>query len=338
MDRWSRRRFVRGVSAVSLLALANCNRTPSPPLSPVSHSSSPPRVGFLSVGSPNDRRDLDALLLGLRELGYKENQTLMVEPRYARDDYTSLPALASELVRGGVAVLVASGGTATQAAKQAAPRIPIVMITGSDPVRAGFVESLAHPGGNITGPASITQALIGKRLEFLKETVPDCLHVGALWNADSYVEGDSITELESAAAALGLELQARSVRHRDEFEEAFTVLTKGGVQAFTTIPSGMLLSNGAYIAELCLRYRLPSMFDDARFVADGGMMAYGPNQAAIVQRAAYYVDRILKGARPADLPVERPTRFDLVINRRIAQALGLTIPQHMLLQATEVLD
>ena len=338
MDRLSRRRFVRGAGAVTLLALASCNRSPSPPLSPVSHSSNPPRVGFLSVGTSNDRRDLDALLQGLRELGYDENQTLVIEPRYARDDYTLLPALASDLVQGGVDVVVASGGTATQAAKQATQRIPIVMITGSDPVRAGFVESLAHPGGNITGPASITQALIGKRLEFLKESVPDCLRVGALWNADSYVEGDSIRELQSAATALGLQLQARSVRHREEFEEALALLTQGGVQAFTTIPSGMLLNNRAYIAELCLRYRLPSMFDDARFVADGGMMAYGPNQAAIVQRAAYYVDRILKGARPVDLPVERPTTFDLVLNRRIAQTLGLTIPQHMLLQATEVLD
>jgi len=335
MERWSRRRFVQDVGAAGLLAAA-CSRPPAPARGP--RASSVPRVGFLSVGSPEDRRDLDSLRQGLRDFGYEEGQAILVEPRYAMDDYSRLPALAGELVQLGVDVLVASGGTATQAAKQATDQIPIVMITGSNPVRAGFVASLARPGGNVTGPASITQTLIGKRLEYLKETVPDRSRVGALWNADSYVEADSIRELEAVAAVLRLELEVGSVQHRDELEGAFAALAERAVQAFTTIPSGMLLNNRAYIAELCLRYRLPSMFDDARSVAAGGLLAYGPNQLAIVRRAAYYVDRILKGVRPADLPVEQPTVFDLVINLQTARALGLTIPQHVLLQATEIVQ
>jgi putative tryptophan/tyrosine transport system substrate-binding protein len=338
MDRWSRRQFVRCVGVAGLGVLATCSRSPGPAPPRAPRSSSVPRVGFLSVGSPDDRRDLDALRQGLRDFGYEENQTVVIEPRYAMDDYSRLPALAHELVQLSVDVLVASGGTATQAAKQATGQVPIVMITGSDPVRAGFVASLSRPGGNVTGPASITQALIGKRLEYLKESFPDRPRVGALWNADSYVETDSVRELESAAAVLGLEVQAESVRQRDEIDGAFATLAQRGVQAFTTIPSGMLLNNRAYIAQLCLRYRLPSMFDDARFVAAGGLLAYGANQSAIVRRAAYYVDRILKGVRPADLPVEQPTVFDLVINLQTARALGLTIPQHVLLQATEIVQ
>ena len=295
------------------------------------------RIGLLHGGSPLPQ-NLEAFQQGLHDLGYVDGQNLVIERRYAEGSAERLPNLAAELVRLQVEVLVAGGHPATRAAQQATSTIPIVMITGSDPVEQGFAASLARPGGNITGQTGLSPELSAKRLEFLKETVPHLSRVAVLVNPANRPSGPEMENLTVASRALGLHLHILELRSPDELDHAFTAMTREGVEALLVMPDA-LRSLGLHgrIAALAATHRLPAMYPLKIFVEAGGLTSYAPSLPATWQRAAYYVDRILKGAKPVDLPVEQPRKIELVINPKTAQALGITFPPTFLMQADEVL-
>jgi len=295
-------------------------------------------IGFLSISSHEHiAYPLRALEEGLRELGYVEGQHVTFERRFADGKPERLPELARELLLR-VSIIVAYGATSTRAAKNATAAIPIVMIVHPDPVSAGLVASLAHPGGNITGLARLSQELSAKRLALLKEAVPGLSRVAALWYSESRDGERSLQQIEAAAKSLGLQVQVRGIRNPNELESAFSAMKEGRADGLIIVPSTMLSDNRTTIAQLALKQRLPAIFPEKEFVEADGLMAYGANLAGEFRRAANYVDKILKGTKPADLPVEQPTKFELVINLKTAKALGLTIPQSLLLQATEVIE
>jgi putative tryptophan/tyrosine transport system substrate-binding protein len=302
-----------------------------------------PRVGVLSpqhaTESPTVQRE--PLAQGLRALGWEPGTSLLIEHRYAEGEVDRLPALAAELVRLPVDVIVARGGAAVRAARQATSTIPIVMSATADPVRQGFVASLAGPGGNITGLAFLAQgALEGKRLELLKEAVPGLSRVAFLvhWPA---VPGEAESfrqELHTAARSLRLEVQAFEVSGPETLVEAFTAMERAQVGAFLLgADTRVLEPNLAQVVAVARTYRLPAMYPWRLYVDAGGLMSYAASIPDFHRRSASYVDKLLKGAKPADLPVEQPTQFELVINLKTAQALGLTIPPTLLSQADEVI-
>jgi putative ABC transport system substrate-binding protein len=295
-----------------------------------------PRLGLLMPGSASGYASrLEAFRHGLRDLGYVEGHTITLEYRFADGQADRLPALVAELVRLPVDVLVVDGTVALRPAQHATTSIPIVMVAG-DPVGAGFVASLAHPGGNITGLSIMIPDLSGKRLEFLKEAVPALSRVAVLRHRDAPV-APYVTETQAAAQALGLQLHVLEVRRPDEFAQAFAAMTSEHADALVVVPSGLFFSHRSQLAALALQHRLPAMFLEREFVEVGGLMAYGPSMADLSRRAATYVHKILKGAKPADLPVEQPTKFELIINLKTAKELGLTIPPTVLFQADEVM-
>jgi putative ABC transport system substrate-binding protein len=295
-----------------------------------------PRIGFLSPGgaaaAPNE-----AFRQGLRELGYVEGQNLIVEYRWGEGDAARLPALAAELVRLRVEVLVASSNPAILAARQATGTIPIVFTAGSDPVGTGLVASLAHPGGNVTGLSLVTPELSGKRLQLLRETLPQLARVALLWDAGNVGMADRVRETETAARQLGVTLHVEWVRDLAGLDRGLAALTQARPDAFITTVEPFTGDHRQRIVAFAAQHRLPAMYEEREFVDAGGLMAYGPSLAANYRRAATYVDKILMGAKPADLPVEQPTKFELVINLKTAKTLGLTIPQSVLLQADEVI-
>ncbi len=301
-----------------------------------------PRVGYLSTFSRSDpaiQRGLDVFRQELRELGYVEGQSIAIEYRWAEGMYERLPDLATELVRLKVDVIVASGGVpAIQAAKQATTAIPIIMTGPSDPVGLGLVGSLARPGGNITGLATMSPEVVGKQLELLKEVVPKVSRVAVLWNPANPGNGPQLREAEVAARALGVRLQPLGVRGPDEIDRAFVAMTRERAGALLVLADVMLFSQKERIAELAAKHRLPAVYGLRWHAEAGGLMAYGANLLDISRRVAIYVDRILKGAKPADLPIEQPTRFELVINLKTAKALGLTIPSSLLQRADEIIQ
>jgi putative ABC transport system substrate-binding protein len=294
-----------------------------------------PRIGWLASGFPPSEaaRQPSPFWQGLHELGWVEGQNIAVEWRYAEENYDRLPALAAELVQLGVDLIVAGDSRAIPAAKHATDTIPIVMTVSGDPVRGGFVASLAQPGGNITGLANISPELAGKRLELLKEAVPGMVRLAVL---GELAHGDW-QEIAVAAQVLGVQLQALKVQRPDEFEQAFEAAMRGRANALIVLPSLLTNRYGRRIVALAAQSRLPTMYAIKESVKVGGLMAYGPSIPALYGRAAYYVDRILKGAKPADLPVEQPIRFEFVINLKTAEALGLAIPPMVLFQADEVI-
>jgi putative ABC transport system substrate-binding protein len=273
---------------------------------------------------------------GLRALGYVEGQTILIECRAAEGRYERLPALAAELVRLEVDVLVAGTHPDADAARAATRTIPIVMVVTGDPVAHGLVASLARPGGNITGLHYYATELSAKRLELLKETVPGLARVAVL--AHPATVHLTLPDTEAAARALGLQLQILQVGAPDEFERAFSAMNKERAGAVLVLPDVMLSMQGRQLAELAARNRLPSMYAFGSLARAGALMAYGADTAVLARRAAAYVDKILKGAKPADLPVEQPTRFELVINLKTAKALGLTIPPSVLARADEIVE
>ena len=329
--RWSRRQLVQGAGAMGLGLLAGCGRLPwqaQPPLKS-------PRVGFAPLTIP---LWLDALRDGLHELGYVEGQHLIIEARAVDGREEKIQEVVDELVRLPVDILVVTGNPTARAAKRATDTIPIVLgQAGVDPVAAGLVTSLARPGGNITGLSAITATLSGKRLELLKATIPRAQRVAALWHAAVPDKAVQLRETRSAAQALGIEVQSLEIRAPDDLPRVFAEATGEGADALLVFQDFLTLHLQPRIIELAAQAELPAMYENPAWIHDGGLMAYGPNVAAMFRRSATYVDRILKGAKPADLPIEQPMRFDLVINLRTAQALGLTIPHHVLLQATEVI-
>jgi putative ABC transport system substrate-binding protein len=328
----SRRRFVQGAGVAGLGLLAGCGRWPGQGQAPTPVKVH--RLGWLVADAePNEN-----LRQALGELGYVEGQNLVFEFRSAEGHDERLPALAAELVRLPVELLLASGTPAIQAAQQATQRIPIVMATAGDPVATGLVTSLARPGGNITGVTTVTQQLTGKRLELLREAQPTLARVGVLWWVGNASNELGWREAQEAAGALGLAVLSLELRGPEDFDTAFATATREHADALLVVNSQLVSANRQRIVDFAARSGLLSMYANRGFVQDGGLMAYGANQLSLRRRAASQVDRILKGAEPADLPVEQPTTFDFVINLRTAQSLGLTIPPHVLLQATEVIQ
>lgn len=296
------------------------------------------RLGYLTTGDPVSRHDrVEALRQGLRELGYVEGKNIVIEYRYAQGRSDRLPELARELVRLNVDVIFAGGAPATEAAKNTTSILPIVS-SSDDPVGRGLVAGLPRPGGNVTGLTNLTIELAGKRLDLLKEVSPKLSRVAVL--CSSRPGSDlGMREVELAAQSAGLHLQAAEVKHRDDLEPSFAWLKRERAEAFMTLRSPLIANELAQpIVDLADKSRLPGIYDDRRFTQLGGLMSYGVNLVDLDRRAAMYIDRILKGAHPANLPVERPTKFELVINVRTAKALGLKIPAHLLMEADRVIE
>jgi len=300
-----------------------------------------PRVGFLWTSSPElTTSALDAFRQGLREAGYIEGTNIAIEHRWAADVVQRLPDLASELVRSKVDIVVTQGTPAAQAAKRATTTIPIVMAISGDAVATGLVASLAHPGGNITG-LTLLPELIGKRLELLKEAIPKARRVAVIVDPTTSSPGGAplgLQETEAAARVLGSQLQILEVRGRGDIKKAFEAATKARAEALVVSASPILRFYLQPFVDLAAKHRLPAIYQRREFAEAGGLMAYGPRDADLFRRAAVYVDKVLKGAKPADLPVEQPMRLELVINVRTAKALGLTIPPSVLARADEVIQ
>jgi ABC-type uncharacterized transport system substrate-binding protein len=300
-----------------------------------------PRIGYLSSLDPaSDSAGSEAIRLALRDLGYIDGQNIATEYRYAEGKLDRLPELAAELVRLEVDIIVVSGGIrTTRAAKNATKTIPIVMVgSGADPVEAGLVASLARPGGNVTGITNLSRELAGKRLQLFKEAVPKIARVAVLYdpaNPPSIIEVKEV--LPVAARSLGLTLQPWEVRAADDFDRVFVALNKQRPDGLYVIGGPLTINNQKRIVGFALKSRLPSMYANRERVEAGGLMSYGADLADSYRRVAYYVDRILKGAKPADLPVEQPTKFELVINLKTAKQIGLTIPPEVLARTSKLI-
>jgi len=296
------------------------------------------RIAFLSPTSPSDAGRLAAFREGLRELSYVEGQNIAIESRWAEGNYDRLPGLAAELVRFKVDIIVTYGTPASQAAKRATGTIPIVMAGAIDPVASGLVTIVARPGGNLTGLSLMAPELVGKQLEILKDVVPKVSRVALLGNPANPGNAPQVRHAQDAARALGLRLQPLEARGPSDIDSAFAAITSEQAGAVIVLVDSMLLDHRTRIADLAARRRLPAVYGLSDHVEAGGLMAYGPNRLDIFRRAATYVDKILKGAKPGDLPVEQPTKFALVINLKTAKALGLTIPPSLLQRADQVIE
>ena len=298
------------------------------------------RIGILG-GSAAPTPLREAFLQGLRDLGYVEGRTVVIEYRFDEEKLERLPALAAELVALKVDVIVTGSTPAALAAKQATRTLPIVFVAVGDPVGSGLVTSLARPGGNVTGLSNLAPELVGKCLELLKQAVPGVSRVAVLWQPGAVgerTEKDMLKEAEVAARALGVRLQFVEARGPEDFDRAFSDMTRARAGALTVLGSAMFFSERRRLVDLAAKNRLPAVYPWREFVDAGGLMAYGPDLADLFRRAATYVDKILKGAKPADLPVEQPTKFELVINLKTAKALGLTIPPSLLGRADQVIE
>jgi putative ABC transport system substrate-binding protein len=298
-----------------------------------------PRIGYLSAATPAAGAYLlDAFKQGLRELGHVEGKTVVLEARYSEARSERLPELARELVSRKVDVIVAGNDVSTAAVKRETSTIPIVMANSFDPVGTGFVASLARPGGNITGLSNISSELSRKRLELLREAVPGLSRVAVLWNPDVRGAVLDYKETESAARSRHLELLSVEVSRTEDFDRAFAAVTGQHAQAFILTANPVALAYQGQLASFGQRNRLPSMYAQREFVNAGGLMSYGPSTPELFRRAASYVDKILKGAKPADLPVEQPSKFELVINLTTANALGLTVPPALIQRADQLIQ
>jgi putative ABC transport system substrate-binding protein len=298
-----------------------------------------PRIGLLSPFTPADTAQwFKAFRLGMRDLGWVEGKNFRIEYRYAEGRNERLDEFATELVRLKVDVIVASVNTDALAAKRATRSIPIVMAAAGNPVASGLVEDLARPGGNITGLSQMQPEVAGKRLELLKELDPKLTRVAVLWNPEGPVSTTSWDEIQVPARKLGLQLHSVEVRNQSDLEKAFEAAIKARDGALNILPAPVFAGNLKRIADLAAKNRLPSIYQLSEFVDSGGLVSYGPDRAASFRRAASYVDKILKGAKPGNLPVEQPTQFELVINMRTAKALGIAVPQSVLFRADRVIE
>ena len=297
-----------------------------------------PRIGFLSSRSPDaEKSRLAAFQQGLQKLGYSAGKNILIEQRYAAGKFDRLPDLAAELVGLKVDVLVTTGTPAAHAAKNATSTIPIVIGNAGDPVGTGLVASLARPGGNVTGLSVLNTELSGKRLELLKEVVPTASRVAVLLNPANSINPLQLKEIQSAAPALGVTLHSLEVKGTDDIDRAFTAMKKERTGALIVLGDPLLETHRTRIAELAVKSQLPAIYSLAPYVEAGGLMSYGTNFDDLYRRAATYVDKILKGAKPADLPVEQPTKFEFVINLKAAKQIGLTIPPNVLARADRVI-
>ncbi len=325
-----RRAFI-GVIAGGLLA--------APLAAEAQQAAKVPRIGFLG----NSTAALEANLVGpfregLRELGYVEGRNILIEYRWAEGQYERFPALIAELIALKVDVIVTAGTPAALAVKKATTSIPLVMAAVGDPIGVGLVASLARPGGNVTGLSAIAPELEGKRLELVREVVPKLSSIAVLWNPDNPFHAGSLKETRAAAQVLGIKVQLLGVRVSEEFPAAFAAILRERPGALLVLADRLFLHNRARIVDFEAKHRLPGVYAYRELVEAGGLMSFGPSYPGMHRRAAYYVDKILKGAKPADLPVEQPTKFELMINLKTAKALGLTIPPSVLLRADEVIQ
>jgi putative ABC transport system substrate-binding protein len=298
-----------------------------------------PRVGLLVPGSPPAFSErVEAFRRGLRELGYVEEKNISVDYKYAEGRRDQLAHLATELVRRKVAVMVAAGGDGpARAAKNATATIPIVMTNVADPVRTDLVASLARPGGNVTGLASVTNDLSGKRLELLKEALPKIPRVAVLYDPDDPTKVIEFNDTQVTGASLGIQLQSLEVRRLSDFNDVFQAAKRGRTGTLLVLPTILTNTHRQTIVDLAAANRLPAMYPDSEFVNAGGLMGYGPSYPELFRRAAMFVDKILKGSNPAELPVEQPTKFELVINLKTANQIGLTISANVLARADRVI-
>jgi ABC-type uncharacterized transport system substrate-binding protein len=300
------------------------------------------RIGYLSAGITSEPQLRDAFLQGLRDLGYVEGRNVLIEYRSAEGKLDRVPTLAAELVALKVDLIFVAGGTrVTLIGMQTTKTIPIIFANVGDPVESGLVTNLARPGGNVTGLSSLGPELVSKRLELLKQAVPGVDRVAVLWLPGALGERTDkqmLAGVELAARALRVRLEFVEARGPDEFVRAFSDMTSARVGALTVLPSNRFLREHRRLVELASQTRLPAVYTSREFVDAGGLMSYGANSADLHRRAATYVDKILKGAKPGDLPVEQPTKFELVVNLRTAQALGLKIPQSVLAHADELIQ
>jgi len=297
-----------------------------------------PRIGYLQVtASSAVAARTEAFRQGLRELGYVDGKNIIIEWRFAEGKADRLPSLAAELVRLKVDAIVTSGPTVTRSAKEATVAIPIVMTFDNDPVGNGFVASLARPGGNITGLSTLAPEISGKQLELLKEIVPKLSRVAVLGGSGNPGNAQALKEIELTAGAFTVQLQHLDVQGAKDIETAFRAASKGHANAVLVLAGPVLVINRKQVIDLAVKNRLPATYYRREFVEDGGLMSYGVNFADLDRRAATYVDKILKGAKPADLPVEQPTKFELIINLKAAKQIGLTIPPNVLARADKVI-
>jgi putative ABC transport system substrate-binding protein len=295
-----------------------------------------PRIGILRVGSSGDPY-VEAFRQGLRDLGYVEGRNITIEYRYAEGKENRLAELAADLVRLKVDIIVVGGTQAITAVKNATQTIPIVMGASSDPVGTGLVASLARPGGNITGLSLLSPELSGKRLELLKEMVPKVSRFGLLCDSGNPATVLMLKETEAAARALGLQVQVIEVRSSNDFDSAFAAVKKARVGALNVLSSSVFSAHRKIIVEFATKNRLPAIYNNDQFIDAGGLTAYGPNIADLWRRAATFVDKILKGRTPADLPVEQPMKFEFIISLPAAKKIGLTVPPNVLVRATKVI-
>jgi putative ABC transport system substrate-binding protein len=297
-----------------------------------------PRIGYLSPNSrSNNKLRSDAFVQGLRELGYVEGKNIVIEWRSADGHFDRVPALAADLVRQKVAVILADASSATRAAKKATTEIPIVMAYDLDPVGNGFVASLARPGGNITGLSSVAPEISGKQLELLKEILPKLSRVAVVGESDNPGNAKRLKEVQAAAAGLGAQLQYFDVRRGEDIDTAFEAAQKWRAEAVLVLGGPVLGGHRQRLAALAGKSRLPAAYSRQEYVDEGGLLTYGPSITDLFRRAATYVDKILKGAKPAELPVEQPTKFELIINLKAAKQIGLTIPPNVLARADRVI-
>ncbi len=297
-----------------------------------------PRIGFLGGTSASiEKSRIEAFRQGLRELGYVEGKNIIIEWRWAEGKFDRLPEFAAELVRLNVEVIVTGGSTSSGAAKKVTTTVPIVMAQVNDPVGSGFVASLARPGGNMTGLSTLVPELSGKRLELLKEVVPKLSRVAVFGDSTTPGNAQSLKETELAAKAFKVQLQYLDILGPKDIEIAFREATKGRADAALVLGAPVLISQRKKIADLMVKNRLPATYNVAEYVEAGGLMSYGVSVVDLYRRAATYVDKILKGAKPSDLPVEQPTKFEFIINLKAAEQIGLTIPQTVLYRADKVI-
>ena len=329
----------RGRSCFPLFLLVALGVLAAPAAAAAQQTPKTPRIGVLGGVSPEASPAPYALPQGLRELGYVEGQNIALEWRWARGRAERFPELAAELVALKVDVIVAGNSAAISAAKNATGTIPIIMVLATDPVGEGFVTGFARPGGNITGlTINAGPEIFGKHLELLKEAVPKASRVAVLWNPNNPTHHLALRETERAARALRVKLQILEARKPDDFDSAFSAMTRERAGALLVLPEALFVLHRTRIADLAARSRLPAVYGLREHAEVGGLMSYGASLPGQWRRAATYVDKILKGAKPADLPVEQPTRFELVINLKTAKALGLTIPPSVLIRADQVIQ
>ena len=298
----------------------------------------PHHIGVLLVAHSPESEVAQAFRQGLRDAGYSEGRDVVIEWRFPNGDYARVPELVADLVQRNVEVIVVDGTVGTRAAKRATSTIPIVMALVADPVGSGLVANLAHPGGNITGLTIIIPDLSAKQLQLLKEAVPRVARVAVLWNTDTPYSPKVIEELKAAALSLSIELKLVGVRKPEEIDRSLSTISRAHAQALYVIEDPLFTTHRPAILRLASKARLPAIYGARHFATEGGLMSYGANYADLSRRSAGYVDKILKGAKPADLPIEQPTRFELLVNLKTAKALGLIIPQSILQRADEVIQ